>query len=181
MMVFICLGFCSSTKSLYLDVVTNALNIPRTLFAFNDSCRFISSAIINLFFGTLVYKFGVRKMTAFGFLRLIASMLTYAHADNIYVFYIGGSLLGIGLTFTTTTMASSIIRRWFSKDIGKYTGIVLSANDFGSAVAVQIISPMLSNEENIFAYQDSYKFIAILLFIIGAIVVILLSVLKTVP
>lgn len=174
MMVFICLGFCSSTKSLYLDVITKALEIPRTLFSFNDSCRFVSQAVINLFFGTLVYKFGIRKMTAFGFLSLIASMLTYAYASSIYVFYIGGVLLGIGLTFTTTTMASSIIRRWFTKDIGKYTGIVFSANGLGGAVAVQIISPMLNNQENLFAYRDSYKFIALLLLIVGAIVVALI-------
>ena len=60
LMVFVCLGFCSSTKSLYLDVITKAMNIPRTQFAFNDSARFIASAIVNIFFGTLLYKDGVR-------------------------------------------------------------------------------------------------------------------------
>ena len=172
LMVFVCLGFCSSTKSLYLDVITNALNIPRTQFAFNDSCRFISSAIINLFFGTLIYRYGVKKMTAFGFLMLIASMLTYAYAKNIYVFCLGGVLLGIGLTFTTTTMASSVIRRWFKKDIGKYTGIVFAANGIGGAVATQILSPMINN--GTFGYRTSYVFVAVLLLIVGTIMVICL-------
>lgn len=172
LMVFVCLGFCSSTKGLYLDVITKAWNIPRTQFAFNDSCRFISSAIINLFFGSLVYKYGVRKMTAFGFLMLIASMLTYAFAPNVFVFCIGGVLLGIGLTFTTTTMASSIIRRWFRKDIGKYSGIVFAANGVGGAVATQIISPMLN--KSLFGYKTSYIFVAILLLVVGTIMVIFL-------
>lgn len=175
LMVFFCLGFCSSTKSLYLDVITKALDIPRTLFAFNDSCRFISSAIINLFFGTFLYRFGVRKMTAFGFICLIASMLTYAYANQIYIFYIGGILLGIGLTFTTTTMASSVIRRWFTKDIGKYTGIVFAANGIGGAVAAQVLSPLIENEENIFGYRDSYKLVALLLLIVGTVIVLLLK------
>ena len=61
-------------------------------------------------------------MLAFGFLALIGSMTIYATASNIFVFYIGGTLLGVGLTFTTTTMASTLVRRWFKKDIGKYTG-----------------------------------------------------------
>lgn len=172
LMVFVCLGFCSSTKGLYLDVITKAWGIPRTQFAFNDSCRFISSAIINLFFGSLVYKYGVRKMTAFGFLTLIASMLTYAFAPNVFVFCLGGVLLGIGLTFTTTTMASSIIRRWFKKDIGKYTGIVFAANGVGGAIATQIISPMLS--KSTFGYKTSYIFVAVLLLIVGTIMFILL-------
>ena len=102
LMVFVCLGFCSSTKSLYLGAITEYLNIPRSLFAINDTCRFVSSAIINLFFGTLMYKYGVRKMSAVGFLALIASTLIYAFATNIYVFYIGGALLGVGVTFTVS-------------------------------------------------------------------------------
>jgi len=177
MMVFVCLGFCSSTKSLYLDVITKALNIPRTQFAFNDSCRFISSAIFNLFFGALIYKYGVRKLTAFGFLMLIASMLTYAFAQNIFVFCMGGALLGIGLTFTTTTMASSVIRRWFHKDIGKYTGFVLAANGVGGAVATQMLSPIIERQSPIMGkagYQFSYLLVAAILLALGIIVVIFL-------
>lgn len=177
LMVFICLGFCSSTKSLYLDVITKALDIPRTQFAFNDSCRFISSAIINLFFGTLIYKYGVKKLTAFGFLMLIASMLTYAFAQNIIVFCLGGAFLGIGLTFTTTTMASSVIRRWFNKDIGKYTGLVLAANGVGGAVATQILSPIIESQSPIMGkpgYKISYLLVSAILLVLGIIVVILL-------
>lgn len=177
LMVFICLGFCSSTKSLYLDVITKAMNIPRTQFAFNDSARFISSAVINLFFGSLIYKYGVRKLTAFGFIMLIASMLTYAFAPNVIVFCLGGAFLGIGLTFTTTTMASSVIRRWFQKDIGKYTGIVLAANGVGGALATQILSPIIESQSPIMGrpgYQVSYLLVAAILLVLGIIVVIFL-------
>ena len=177
LMVFVCLGFCSSTKSLYLDVITKAMNIPRTQFAFNDSARFISSAIINLFFGTLIYKYGVKKLTAFGFIMLIVSMLTYAFAPNVIVFCLGGAFLGIGLTFTTTTMASSVIRRWFHKDIGKYTGLVLAANGVGGAVATQILSPIIESQRPIMGrpgYQISYLLVATLLLALGIVVVILL-------
>ena len=177
LMVFICLGFCSSTKSLYLDVITKEMNIPRTQFAFNDSARFISSALVNLFFGTLIYKYGVRKLTAFGFIMLIASMLTYAFAPNVLVFCLGGALLGIGLTFTTTTMASSVIRRWFHKDIGRYTGIVLAANGVGGAVATNILLPIIDSERKVFGhtgYKVSYLLVAGILLALGILVVVLL-------
>lgn len=32
LMVFVCLGFCSSSKSLYLAAITEALGIKRSLF-----------------------------------------------------------------------------------------------------------------------------------------------------
>lgn len=177
MMVFICLGFCSSTKSLYLDVITKVMNIPRTQFAFNDSARFISSALVNLFFGTLIYKYGVKKLTAFGFIMLIASMLTYAFAPNVPIFCLGGALLGIGLTFTTTTMASSVIRRWFHKDIGKYTGLVLAANGVGGAVATNVLLPIIDGKRYILGqtgYKVSYLLVAAILFTLGVIVVVFL-------
>lgn len=189
LMVFVCLGFCSSNKGLYLKKITETLSIERSAFSINDSCRFIASAVINLFFGTLVYQHGMRKMTAFGFITLLASMLIYAFADKIYgflctwlplptdtkyciyIFYIGGALLGIGLSFTTTTMASSLVRRWFHKDIGKYTGIVFAANGLGGALAAQIVSPMINEASNPFGYRNAYLFVAGLLVVIGLLVV----------
>lgn len=174
LMTFVCLGFCSGNKGLYLTAITEALGIKRSLFSINDSCRFVASALINLFFGSLVGRFGVRKMTAFGFVSLIASMLIYAYASNIFVFYIGGILLGIGLSFTTITMASSIVRRWFKKDVGKYTGIVFAANGIGGAVAAQIASPMINEVGNPFGYRTSYLVVVLILFVVGTLAVIFL-------
>lgn len=187
-MVFVCLGFCSSTKSLYLGAITEYLKIPRSLFSINDTCRFVSSAIINLFFGTLIYKHGVRKMAAVGFLALIGTTLINAFATSIYLFYVGGVLLGIGVTFTSTTMTSTVIRRWFDKDIGKYTGIVFAANGVGGALAGQILDPIINNEygfsllgHHFQGYQASYLLVAVLLVAFGTAVVFLLRVPKNTP
>lgn len=70
-MEFVALGFCSSNKSLYLGAITEALNIPRSLFSLNDSVRFLTAAVVNLFFGALIKKLGARKMVGIGFLCLI--------------------------------------------------------------------------------------------------------------
>ena len=94
LMVFVCLGFCSSSKSLYLAAITEALGIKRSLFSINDSCRYIATAVVNLFFGALCARFGRKRLIAAGFACLIASMLLYAYAPNIYLFYLGGVLLG---------------------------------------------------------------------------------------
>lgn len=204
LMVFVCFGFCSATKGLYLNVVGDALGLERTLLSFGDSARFIASAIINLFFGTLVYKYGVRKMAAFGFISLIIAIFTYAFPAEIAAallpaaqavfgtgitarsimltaYYIGGALLGVGFAFTTTTMASTMIRRWFNKDIGKYTGIVFSANGVGGALAGQLLRDIIESEtgftifgHHFHGFQVSYMLTACLLLFFGTLVVILL-------
>lgn len=61
LMVFVRLGFCSSNKSLGLAPITEAPGIKRSAFSVNDSIRYITTAIVNIFFGTPVGKFGTYK------------------------------------------------------------------------------------------------------------------------
>ena len=77
LMVFTVLGFCSSARSLYVVPITSALGISRSTYAINDSCRFVTTAIINIFFGALIARFGAKKLIGAGFVCLIVSMLIY--------------------------------------------------------------------------------------------------------
>lgn len=174
LLIFVCLGFCSGTKSLYLAPVTEALGISRSMYSLNDTTRHITTAILNLFFGTLVYKLGIRKMIAGGILALIGACLCYAFAQTVFMLCIGGFLLGVGVVCCSTTMVSTIIRRWFSTNIGRYTGIVLASNGIGSAVAAQIFTPIINEEGNPFGYRNSYLLTAVILVVVGITVLVLL-------
>lgn len=169
LMVSICLGFCSSTKSLYLKAITSALNIERSLFSINDSCRYITTAVTNLFFGAMIIKLGPRKMITMGFTSLILSCLVYSFAESMLVFYLGGALLGFGLSMTTTTMVGYIVNIWCKEQKGTIMGLVLCSNGFGGAVATQILGPII--RESAFAYRTSYRLVALVLLIVGIIVV----------
>ena len=112
LMIFTCLGFGSSTKPLMLKPITESLGIERSLFSINDSFRYITTSIVNIFFGALIAKFGARKLIGFGFLALTGSALCYALATHVLVLYLGGMLLGMGFSFTTTTMVGFVVNKW---------------------------------------------------------------------
>lgn len=173
LMVCVVLGFCSSSKSLYISAITEALGISRSAFSINDSCRFIATTVVNLFFGFLVGRFGAKKLIAAGFACLVTSSLIYSFADNIFVFYIGGIFLGIGLSWTTTTMVGYVVNKWCSKNKGTIMGAILAANGVGAAVAIQIVSPIIYEEGNLFGYRNAYRLVALILLIVGIIVVAL--------
>ena len=168
LMVMICLGFCSSPRSLFIAPITQALGIERSLFSINDSMRFIATAVINVFFGTLINRFGAKKLIGAGFICLICSQLIYSFATNVFAFYIGGILLGIGLSWTTTTMVGAIINKWCSESKGTIMGAVLAANGVGGAIAIQIITPIIEAEA--FGYRNAYRLCAIVLFIVCVII-----------
>lgn len=171
LMVLTALGFCSSSKDLYLSAITEACNIERSKFSVNDSIRFISTAVINLFFGALVAKLGAKKLILCGFASLIGSCLMYSFATQLWMFYIGGALLGIGLAWTTTTIVGYVVGKWFKEKKGTVMGVILASNGLGAAVAIQIVSPII--EKSAFGYQNAYRLIALLLLCVAVLVLLL--------
>ncbi|MBR5517975.1 MAG: MFS transporter [Clostridia bacterium] len=170
LMVCIVLGFCSSSKSLYTKAITDSLGISRSSFSVNDSCRYITTSIVNLFFGFLIAKFGAKKLIAAGFACLISSCLIYSLATNVYVFYIGGALLGMGLSWTTTTMVGYVVNKWCSSNRGTIMGAILASNGIGAAVATMILSPVINR--SVYGYRDAYRLVAIILLVVFVLVMI---------
>ncbi|MBR6572943.1 MAG: MFS transporter [Clostridia bacterium] len=174
LMEFICLGFCSSNPGLYTKAVTEALDIKRSLFSLTTSLRFIVQTITALYFGTLVGRFGVKKMVGVGLTSLTASVLIRALATQAYHLFISSALWGVGIVFSGSTIAGTIVRRWFKEDVGKYTGIVMSANGIGGAIAAQIITPIINNGE-VFGYRKAYFLSAAITLLISIVILIFLK------
>ena len=166
-MVFVCLGFCSSNKSIYLAAITKALSIKRSLFSMNDSCRYVATAVVNVFFGRLIAKNGPKKFVCAGFLCLVASMLIYARAEDVAAVCVGGAFLGVGLAWTTTTMVSYLTNVWFHQKRGTINGLILCANGLGGALAAQILTPIIYTADDPFAFRKAYLLVAGVLFAVG--------------
>ena len=169
--VFTSLGLCSSGRTLYLTAITEALHIPRGAFSLNNTFRFVTTTVLNLFFGPLVKRFGTKKLMCAGFCCLISFALLNSVATGLLTFYIAGVLLGVGLSWTSTTMMSTVVSRWCQSNKATVTGMILAANGIGGAVAVQILSPIIFEEGNPFGYRTSYRYVA------AALAVVLLLVL----
>lgn len=161
LMVFITLGFCSSPRSIFIIPVTEALGISRSEFSLSNSARYITTSIVNIFFGTLIYKFGPKKLIFAGFISLISANVIFAFAPNAFVLCIGGALLGLGFSFTTTTMVGAVVNKWCKKNKGTIMGLALASNGIGAAVALQILEPIISRD--VFAYKKAYLLVALIL------------------
>lgn len=154
LVIMITLGFCHSTKSLYLDVVTKALGIERSLFSLNETFRFLTTSVVNFFFGATVAKFGAKRLMLAGIFSMSAAMLLYATATNLFMFYLGGVLLGVGFSWTGTTMVGVVVNKWCRESRGTIMGAVLASSGLGGAIAIQLLAPIIeSGGEN---YRNAY-------------------------
>lgn len=159
MMVLLGLGLWSA-KSLFVVPITSALGISRSAYSIADTMRYISTAVINIFFGYLVGKFGSKKLICAGFVALTGAAVLYAVANSVWVFYIGGLLLGIGLSWTSTTIVGYVVNKACKKNRGTIMGFVLAANGIGGAITAQIVSPFINDTVNPFGYRNAYFLMA---------------------
>lgn len=159
LMEFMSLGFCSSNPGLFTVPVTKALHIDRLIYSYAGTIRYAVQVLVALSFGTLVNRFGIRKMTFVGLAAMISATVLRMTGTHVLHYYLAGGLHGFGIVFVGSNMAGTIVRRWFKEDVGKYTGLVMSANGIGGAIAAQIISPIINNGE-IFGYRKAYFLMA---------------------
>lgn len=112
-------------------------------------------------------------MMSIGMFCLVLSMLIHAYAINVLGFYIGGIMLGVGLSWTSTTIVGYVLNKWCTEKKGTVMGAILASQGLGSAIAVQIIVPLIYQGENAFGYRDAYKLIALILCVVCILVVLL--------
>lgn len=160
------LGFCSSGSSYYLTAITDALDISRGAFGLTTTIRYFVTTVLNIFFGSLIMRFGPKKLISAGIICLILFAYTSSVATTLFTFYLASLFLGIGLSWTTSTMTSAVINRWCKNNKATVTSAVLAANGIGGAIAVQIITPIIFQENNPFGYRSSYRLVMAILAVI---------------
>lgn len=143
LMMFVGLGFCSTTKNTYFQPIVEALNFSRSAFGVSDTFRYATTSIVTLFFYKLVEHFGTKKIVCAGLVCYALSALTNAVSNILVGFYISGILLGLAVAFAGSTMISVIINKWFTRNKGTVLGVILAANAAGSALAIVLFEPMI--------------------------------------
>ena len=171
LMVMIALGFANSTKSLFPDEIAKDLGVARSLVSIGESCRYIATAITNLFFSLLVIKFGPKKLISFGFLALILATFLYSIADSLPLIYVAGTLLGIGFSWTTTTMVGYVVGIWCSENKGTVMGFILASSGLGGAIAIKVVGNLI-DPNVVGSYRAAYRLITAVLIVTLALILI---------
>ncbi|MBQ7363737.1 MAG: MFS transporter [Clostridia bacterium] len=171
LMVMTVLGFCSSANSIYIRPITEALGITRASYSVTSSVRYVTTAVVNLFFGVLIYRLGAKLLIMLGFSSLVISTLIYSLADSIPVFCVGSVFLGLGLSFTTTTMVGAVVNRWWGEKKGTVMGFILASNGIGAAVARVILTPIIQSDT--FGYRNAYRLVSVILSAVAVMMLIL--------
>ena len=160
---FVVLGMINSPSGLFIVPVCEEFGFSRSSFSLTLSLCTIGGMLINIFYGKLYNRFGLKKMITAGFLSGIVAFLILWQAQSLPAFYLGGALAGLGMGFNSTTTIAILINGWFSKKQGTMLGLCSAGSGLGGFIFSSLFVDIIAND----GYRTAYLLTAICIAILA--------------
>ena len=95
--------------------------------------------LISPFVGTIIKKFGPKRVMAFGILLTGASFIWMSKMESLWEFYCAVTILTLGMSFGTFIIFLAVVGNWFEKNRGKAISILMSGAGLGGITIPLIV------------------------------------------
>lgn len=127
-----------------------------------SSLRGIEHGIFNPLFGWVVDHFSAKKLMIAGIIFDAGGIFLISQTKNLLMYYSGFLLMGLGGSLAIGIIPTTLIARWFKKDLGKAIGIFAMGNGFGGLAA-----PLMVRIIDSIGWQTTLQWGSLILLLIG--------------
>jgi MFS family permease len=125
----------------FLKPIVADLGLDRASFSAVIALSLLLYGVFMPLAGMALDRFSVRKVTAFGSVLLVLSLVLTAFVRNFWEFaLVYGVLVPIGLAGTGPVIASGVVARWFNKRRGTALSVLGSASMTGMSLLVPAVT-----------------------------------------
>lgn len=103
------------------------------------SLRGIETGVLNPLVGTIADRFPARRLVLVGIIIYGLGILCISQASNLFMFYIGFLIIGLGNSLAVFLVPATTVARWFRKNIGKASGILAMGGGIGGALVPLLV------------------------------------------
>lgn len=107
------------------------------------ACYLYSYSIMQVPFGVLLDRIGIRKIALFSAVVVMGALWFLTQAYGLYAAYISRILLGFGSASVFMSALKFVSDKLPAKQRGIFMGLTLSTGTLGALLAGQLIPPML--------------------------------------
>lgn len=157
------IGLPMNVIGVFYTPVSQDLNIYRGTFAMNATLSSIALAIISLFFAPLLYRFGWKKIIISGVTLASLSTIGMAFTTRISLFYVLGTLRGLGAGLYAMVPLSLIINNWFDKK----RGFAMSLSFGFSGIAGALFSPIFTSLIDSLGWENSFIIMGLVMIVLA--------------
>ncbi|GEK92090.1 MFS transporter [Alkalibacterium kapii] len=152
-------GLPVMTNGVFITPIADSLNVFRGSVAMHNTLSLFMKAVMSLYVPRLIKRFGFKRTILAGVLLAGGSNYLMGWSGALWQFNILGFLRGVGTGLLAWVPLTIVINEWFNEKHGLVTSIVLSFSSIGGA----IFSPVFSNLITSIGWEQSYRFMGILI------------------
>lgn len=97
------------------------------------------SGLISPFVGTVIKRFGPKKVMAFGIFLTGASFIWMSRMQELWEFYCAITILTLGMSFGTFIIFLAVVGNWFHKNRGKAISMLMAGAGLGGITIPLIV------------------------------------------
>ena len=162
--------------SLFVRPLQTALGWSRGEIMGAFAILFLIQGIASPFTGRVVDRYGAKKVITVGALTIGAGFILLSFMDELWHFYVGYAVIGVGMAAAGQIPATSIVSNWFKKKRGLVIGIASSGLGVGGFALAPLFGSHLIPE---YGWRVSYLALAIITAVL--IIPLTLAIVKTKP
>jgi len=136
---YIALGLIQTGFLCLLPFIRIEFDLTRAQVGYYSTLFFVSSAMLAIFAGSIVDKFGPKKSILFGILVMALLMMFHGLSPSYEILLLLGFLIGLGASFITPSVSKGIIIAVSSEERAISMGITQMRFGFGSIAGASLL------------------------------------------
>ena len=104
-----------------------------------SSLRGLETGVFNPVWGVAVDRWSPRKLMLFGTIGMALGTFLLSRTTNLAAFYAGFMIMGLGGSLVTGILPTTVIARWFRRDIGKANGVFFMGLGIGGVLVPVVV------------------------------------------
>ncbi len=127
-----------------------------------SSLRSLEQGVFNPVWGIAVDRWSPRKLMVFGVIVTALGIFCLSQTRNLYMYYGGFVIVGMGSSLVSGMLPQVVITRWFRKGLGKATGLFTIGMGIGG-----VIVPLVAKVVDAISWQNVLLIFAAVFLVIG--------------
>lgn len=152
-------GMLSYLNPVFVEPVTESLGISRAKFMVYQTFSTVATAICMPLASSIYKKVPMKAMILVGAAFGAITHLCYSVANDVRMFYLGGTLAGIGTCLYGSIPIAVLTSNWFHEKKGTAMGLAFA----GTGAASSLLSPIVSNVIASYGWRMGYRMISLLI------------------
>ena len=123
----------------FFDAILNTFGWSTAATGAAVSIQRSESGLISPFVGTVIKKFGPKRVMAFGIFLTGGSFIWMSKMQNLWEFYCAITILTLGMSFGTFIIFLAVVGNWFNKNRGKAISMLMAGAGLGGITIPLIV------------------------------------------